>query len=316
MTGIPLLKDIHVAHARISPHIHRTPVVTNRQIDELVGASVYCKCENLQKVGAFKIRGAANAVLSLNDEQLAHGVATHSSGNHGAALSMAARLRGAAAHIVMPESASRIKIEAVQGYGGNIVYCTSDPANRQEVLDRLIADTGAHLVHPYDDYRIIAGQATTAVELLEQVEDLDIVLVPVGGGGLISGISLAVRYLSPSTNVIGVEPRAVDDAFRSFKEGRIIPVSGATSIADGLLTTIGNKNFDIISQHVHDIVTVDESEIVDAMRFVWTRMKTIVEPSAAVPMAALLAHKVDVAGSRVGVVFSGGNVDLDRLPWR
>lgn len=316
MQSLPTLNDIQTAHARIAPYIHRTPVLVNRQVDERAGASVFCKCENLQKVGAFKIRGATNAVLSLEDEELERGVATHSSGNHGAALSMAAAVRGATAHIVMPETASKIKMEAVQGYGGRIVYCSTDPANRQEVLDRVIAETGAHLVHPFDDYRIIAGQGTVALELLEQVEGLDMILVPVGGGGLISGIALAVRYLSPSTRVIGVEPKAVDDAFRSFKAGHIIPVPGATSIADGLLTTVGEKTFDIISRHVHDVVTVEESEIVEAMRFVWTRMKTIVEPSAAVPLAALLTQKIDVAGSRVGVVFSGGNVDLDRLPWR
>ena len=315
MSNIPSLEDIQAAHTRIIPHIHRTPVMTSRHVDQRAGASVFCKCENLQKIGAFKIRGATNAVLSLGDDQIARGVATHSSGNHGAALSLAASVRGAAAYIVMPETASRVKIEAVQGYGGRIVHCSSDPANRQEVLERVIRDTGAHLVHPFDDYRIIAGQGTAGLELLEQVDNLDLVVVPIGGGGLISGVALAAHYLNPSTRVIGVEPKGVDDAWRSFRAGHIVPVPGGTSIADGLLTTVGEKTFQIISRHVHEVVTVEESEIVDAMRFVWTRMKLVVEPSAAVPMAALLHDKVDAAGGRVGVIFSGGNVDLDRLPW-
>lgn len=315
MSDIPTLQDIRQAHERITPHVHRTPVMTSRHIDERVGATVFCKCENLQRVGAFKIRGATNAVMCLGDQQLDSGVATHSSGNHGAALALAAGIRGIPAHIVMPETASRVKIEAVEGYGGRIVHCSSDPANRQEVLDRVIADTGACLVHPFDDYRIIAGQGTTALELIEQVPDLDMVLVPVGGGGLISGVALALHHASPATRVIGVEPSGVDDAYRSFRAGRIIPVPGGSSMADGLLTTVGDKTFEIISRHVDDIVTVEESEIVDAMRFVWTRMKIVAEPSAAVPVAALLTRKVATHGSRVGVILSGGNVDLDRLPW-
>lgn len=315
MTDIPTFADIKEAHERIAPHVHRTPVMTSRHVDERAGASVFCKCENLQRVGAFKIRGATNAVMCLDDRQLDSGVATHSSGNHGAALALAAGIRGIPAHIVMPETASRVKIEAVEGYGGRIVYCSSDPGDRQHVLDRVMAETGACLVHPFDDYRIIAGQGTTALELIEQVADLDTVLVPVGGGGLISGVALALHHASPATRVIGVEPRGVDDAYRSFRAGRIIPVPGGSSIADGLLTTVGDKTFEIISRHVDDIVTVEESEIVDAMRFVWTRMKILIEPSAAVPMAALIARRIAAVGSRVGVVFSGGNVDLDRLPW-
>lgn len=315
MSDIPTLRDIQQAHERIAPHVHRTPVMTSRRVDERAGAAVFCKCENLQRVGAFKIRGATNAVMCLDDRQLESGVATHSSGNHGAALALAAGIRGIPAHIVMPETASRVKIEAVEGYGGRIVYCSSDPANRQEVLDRVIADTGACLVHPFDDYRIIAGQGTTALELIEQVPDLDMVLVPVGGGGLISGVALALHQASPATRVIGVEPSGVDDACRSFRAGRIIPVPEGSSMADGLLTTVGDKTFEIISRHVDDIVTVEESEIVDAMRFVWTRMKMLIEPSAAVPMAALTAGRIAAGGKRVGVVFSGGNVDLDRLPW-
>lgn len=315
MSDIPTLDDIQHAHERIAPHVHRTPVMTSRHVDERAGASVFCKCENLQRAGAFKIRGATNAVMSLDDDQLACGVATHSSGNHGAALSLAASVRGTPAYIVVPESASKVKVAAVEGYGGRIVYCSSDPANRQEVLDRVIADTAACLVHPFDDYRVIAGQGTAGLELIEQVRDLDTVLVPVGGGGLISGVVLALHHASPATKVIGVEPRGVDDTYRSFRAGRIIPVPGGGSIADGLLTTVGDKTFDIISRHVDDIVRVGDDEIVDVMRFVWTRMKLVIEPSAAVPMAGLLSHRPGAAGSRVGVVFSGGNVDLDRLPW-
>ncbi len=316
MTDIPDLEAIRQAHRRIAPYIHRTPVMSSRLVDERAAASVFCKCENLQRVGAFKIRGATNAVMCLEDGQLSRGVATHSSGNHGAALSMAAGFRGAPAYVVMPETASKAKIAAVAGYGGRIVHCGSDPADRQRVLDQVIAETGACLVHPFDDYRVIAGQGTTALELVEQVPDLDMVLVPVGGGGLISGIALALEHARPAVRVIGVEPRGVDDAYRSFRAGRIIPVPGGRSIADGLLTTVGARTFDIISRHVDDIVTVEESEIIEAMRFVWTRMKLVVEPSAAVPMAALLARKVDASGGRVGVIFSGGNVDLDQLPWR
>lgn len=315
MSDIPTPEDIEQACERIAPHIHRTPVMTSRHVDEGVGASVFCKCENLQRVGAFKIRGASNAVMCLDDEQLARGVATHSSGNHGAALSLAAGLRGAPAYIVMPETASKVKVAAVESYGGRIVYCSSDPADRQQVLEGVIADTGACLVHPFDDYRIIAGQGTVGLELAEQAPHLDAVLVPVGGGGLISGVALAVRHASPGTRVIGVEPDGVDDACRSFHAGRIIPVPGGRSVADGLLTTVGEKTFGIISRWVDDIVTVAESDIVDAMRFVWTRMKIVVEPSAAVPMAALLSRRFDARGGRVGIVLSGGNVDLDRLPW-
>lgn len=315
MYDTPNLEDVQQARERIAPYIHRTPVMTSRHIDAATGASVFCKCENFQRAGAFKIRGATNAVMSLDDQQIARGVATHSSGNHGAALSLAANQRGAPAYIVMPESASRVKIAAVEAYGGRIVYCSSEPASRQQVLDGVIADTGARLIHPFDDYRVIAGQGSAGLELLDQAPELDIVLVPVGGGGLISGVALAVRHASPGTRVIGVEPAGVDDTYRSFRAGRIIPVRGGRSIADGLLTTVGEKTFEIISRHVDDIVVVQESEIVEAMRFIWTRMKIVIEPSAAVPMAALFTGVIDAAGSRVGVVLSGGNVDLDWLPW-
>lgn len=315
MSDTVTFEAIRQARERIAAYIHHTPVMTSRQIDAATGASVFCKCENLQRVGAFKIRGATNAVMDLDDAQIARGVATHSSGNHGAALSLAASLRGAPAYIVMPKGASQVKIDAVRGYGGRIVHCSSDPADRQKVLEQVIAETGACLVHPFDDYRVVAGQGTTGLELIEQVADLDMTLVPVGGGGLISGVALAMRQASPTTRLIGVEPDGVDDAYRSFRAGRIVPVPGGSSIADGLLTTVGEKTFDIISRCVDDIVTVTEAEIVDAMRLVWTRMKLVIEPSAAVPMAALLSGRLNAAGRRVGVVLSGGNVDLDRLPW-
>ncbi|HSH43025.1 MAG TPA: pyridoxal-phosphate dependent enzyme [Arenicellales bacterium] len=315
MSEMPSIDDLKAAQKRIEPHIHRTPVMTSRLVDERARASVFCKCENLQRVGAFKIRGATNAVMSLDDATVSRGVATHSSGNHGAALSLAASMRGATAYIVMPESASQVKFAAVGSYGGRIIRCSADPADRGRTLDGVIADTGACLVHPFDDHRIIAGQGTVALELLEQVPDLDMVLVPVGGGGLISGVALAAHHSGSAASVIGVEPQGVDDALRSFRAGRIIPVPGGRSIADGLLTTVGEKTFPIISRFVDDIVTVSEAEIVDAMRFAWTRMKLVIEPSAAVPLAALFAGRVDSAGRRVGVILSGGNVDLDRLPW-
>lgn len=315
MTAAPDLALLRASHRRIAPQVHRTPVLTSRLVDEQVGATVFFKCENLQRTGAFKIRGASNAVMSLDAPQCAHGVATHSSGNHGAALARAAALRGMAAYIVMPESASQIKIEAVRAYGAHIVYCSSEVADRQRVLERVLAQTGARLVHPFNDHTVIAGQASAALELVEQAPELDLVLAPVGGGGLLAGSALAVHHTSPGTRVVGVEPRNVDDACRSYQAGRIIALESGRSIADGLLTTVGEKPFAIMRRHVHDMVAVEEAQIVAAMRFLWTRMKILIEPSAAVPVAALLNGYPDAAARRIGVILSGGNVDLDRLPW-
>jgi threonine dehydratase len=311
----PTLETINAAAARIRPHANRTPVMTSQTISAMCGAALYFKCENLQKVGAFKFRGACNAVFSLSDEAAAHGVATHSSGNHAQALALAARLRGIPAHIVMPENAPAIKKRAVQGYGATITYCRPTLEARESTLQAVVARTGAEFIHPYDDWRIIAGQATAAMELLEEQPDLDVILAPVGGGGLLSGTALAAHYRNPGIAVIAAEPSGADDACRSFKAGRIIPSENPSTIADGLLTSLGERTFAVIQRHVRDIVTVSDEAIVQAMRLVWERMKLIIEPSAAVPLAAVLEEKLQLEGRRTGIIFSGGNLDLDFLPW-
>ncbi len=313
---VPGLDAIRDAHRRIGPHIHRTPVQTCRSIDERVGARLYFKCENFQKVAAFKARGATNAVFSLSADEAAHGVVTHSSGNHGAALAWAARQRGIPAWIVMPHNAPRIKQNAVRGFGGEIVFCEPNVAAREQACGEVMRRTGAALVHPYNDYRVIAGQGTAALELLDDVPDLDVVIAPVGGGGLLSGTAIAAKGTRPAIRVIGAEPANADDASRSFRSGRIEPLPATTTIADGLRTTLGDKTLGIIRALVDDIATCSEETIVEAMRFTWERMKIIIEPSCAVPLAMLLERGVDVSGARVGVVLTGGNVDLDRLPWQ
>lgn len=311
----PSLTDIRAAADRIRRHIHRTPVLSCAGIDRLVGARLFFKCENFQKVGAFKIRGATNAVLSLNERAAAAGVATHSSGNHAAALALAARLRGVPAYVVMPDTAPQAKKEAVAGYGAQVTFCAPTLEAREAGLARIVADTGAAFIPPYNDERIIAGQATAALELLADIPDLDLILTPVGGGGLVSGTALTVRSLSPSSRVIAAEPRGADDAYRSFRAGHIIPSVNPRTIADGLLTSLGDKTFAIIRDCVDDIVTVEEADIIRAMRLIWERMKIVVEPSAAVPLGALLSRSVDVQGKRVAIILSGGNVDLARLPF-
>ena len=311
----PSLTDIRAAADRIRRHIHRTPVLSCTGIDRLVGARLFFKCENFQKVGAFKIRGATNAVLSLNERAATAGVATHSSGNHAAALALAARLRGVPAYVVMPETAPQVKKEAVAGYGAKITFCAPTLKAREAGLARIVADTGAAFIPPYNDERIIAGQATAALELLADIPDLDLILTPVGGGGLVSGTALTVRGLSPRSRVIAAEPKGADDAYRSFRAGHIIPSVNPRTIADGLLTSLGDKTFAIIRDCVDDIVTVEEADIIRAMRLIWERMKIIVEPSAAVPLGALLSRAVDVQGKRVAIILSGGNVDLARLPF-
>ncbi|MCE2486169.1 MAG: pyridoxal-phosphate dependent enzyme [Desulfurellaceae bacterium] len=311
----PSLTDIRAAADRIRRHIHRTPVLSCAGVDRIVGARLFFKCENFQKVGAFKIRGATNAVLSLNERAAAAGVATHSSGNHAAALALAARLRGVPAYVVMPDTAPQVKKEAVAGYGAQITFCAPTLEAREAGLARIVAETGAVFIPPYNDERIIAGQATAALELLADIPDLDLILTPVGGGGLVSGTALTVRSLSPPTRVIAAEPRGADDAYRSFRAGHIIPSVNPQTIADGLLTSLGDKTFAIIRDCVDDIVTVEEADIVRAMRLIWERMKIIVEPSAAVPLGALLGRSVGVRGKRVAIILSGGNVDLARLPF-
>lgn len=312
---LPTFTDVQSAHERINNQIHRTPVLTNRQVDERSGAQVFFKCENFQRVGAFKFRGAHNAVSSLSDEEAADGVATHSSGNHAQAVALAAKMRGIPAHIVMPENAPAVKKKAVKGYGANITMCESTLEGRESTLAKVVEETGALFIHPYNDARIIAGQGTAAIELLDNEPDLDIILTPVGGGGLLSGTAIAGKGINPKIRVIGCEPEIADDAYRSFKTGELQPVLRTDTVADGLRTSLGELSFACIQQHVDDIVTVSESEIIEAMRFIWERMKIIIEASCAVPAAALFHNKIDARNKKVGIIITGGNVDLDHLPW-
>jgi threonine dehydratase len=313
---IPTLKDIQVAAYRIETQINRTPVMTSRTLNEIVGGELFFKCENLQRVGAFKFRGASNAVMSLTKEEAAKGVATHSSGNHAQALSLAARERDIPAYIVMPSNSPEVKIKAVEEYGAKITFCEPTLEARESTLKKVVKRTGAHFVHPYDDPRIIAGQGTAGLELIDEIDGLDIVMTPVGGGGLLSGTALSVKYVSKETQVIAAEPENADDAYRSFKTGKLVPSKNPDTIADGLKTSLGELNFGIIMRYVDDIVITSENAIIYAMRIIWERMKQIVEPSAAVPLAAILEHKIDVEDKRVGIILSGGNVDLDDLPWK
>lgn len=311
----PVLGDLQRAHARIAPHIHRTPVLTSGLLDQHCGCRLFFKAENLQKVGAFKARGANNAVWSLSEDAARAGVATHSSGNHGAALAQAASARGIPAYVVMPSSAPAVKKSAVAAYGAEITECAPTLQARADTLAEVVSRTGANVVHPYDDPRVIAGQGTVALELLEQVPDLDIVVVPVGGGGLLAGVAIALKNLAPSVEVLAVEPAGADDAFRSFGLGRRVLQTAPNTIADGLLTSLGDINFPIILRDVDTIVTVEDSSIIEAMKLQWSRLKTVVEPSGATSFAGLLEHPERFHGRRVGVIISGGNVDLERLPW-
>lgn len=314
-TSFPTLDDILDAQGRIRGHAHITPVMTSRALNDITGARLFFKCESFQKVGAFKYRGATNAVYSLTDEQAARGVATHSSGNHAAALALAARTRGIPSYIVMPDNAPRVKKEAVASYGAEITYCEPTLKARETTLERVVARTGAEVIHPYNDWRIIAGQGTAALELFDEIADLDIVMTPVGGGGLLSGTALTASYISPSTRVIAAEPENANDAFQSFYAGCLIPSNNPKTVADGLLTSLGDKTFAVICQHVYAVVTVSEDSIIEAMRMIWERMKIVVEPSSAVPLGSILEGKVDCRKRRVGIILSGGNVDLGNLPW-
>src|SRR5687767_172348 len=309
------LHDIQQAAQRIHPYVHRTPVLTNESLNEKVGAQVFLKCENLQKVGAFKFRGSCNAVFSLIEEEAAQGVCTHSSGNHAQALALAARMRGIPAYIVMPENAPMVKKNAVAGYGGQITFCAPTLAAREATLTRIYERTGGNVVHPYNDERVIAGQGTAALELLEDVPDLDVIIAPVGGGGLLSGTAIATTEIKKEIRMIGGEPEMADDAYRSLQSGEIVPSVKPKTIADGLLTSLGSLTFPILQECVEQIVTVSEQGIVDAMKFIWERAKIIIEPSAAVAVGVLWEKKIDLAGLRVGVILSGGNVDLEKLPW-
>jgi threonine dehydratase len=309
------IDDIRRAAERIRPFAHRTPILTSSTINAMTGATVFFKCENLQRVGAFKFRGACNAVYSLDDAAAARGVATHSSGNHAQALALAARLRGVDACIVMPRDAPRVKVEAVRGYGARIVFSGTAPEDRENTLREVVSGSGAEFIHPSDDLRVIAGQGTCAQEVFQDIADLDIILTPIGGGGLASGTALAARALSPRTLVVAAEPAAADDAFRSFTTGTLHPSGNPRTIADGLRTSLGPHTFSIVRACVDRIVTVSEESIVRAMRLAWERMKIVIEPSAAVPLAALLDGSLSARGKRVAIIFSGGNVDLDALPW-
>lgn len=315
-SAIPSLADMLAAHERIRPHIHLTPVLSSRVIDEEAGASLFFKCENLQKAGAFKARGASNAVFSLTDAQAAKGVATHSSGNHGTCLSYAAGRRGIPCTVVMPRTAPQAKKDAVRGYGGRVVECEPSTSSREATFAEVVAQTGAEFVHPYNDPRVIAGQATCARELIEQVDDLDAVIAPIGGGGMVSGTCLTLSGLAPQIAVYAAEPEQADDAYRSFRAGRIIADDAPVTVADGLKVPLKDLTWHFVRQHVRDILTVSEDEIVAAMQLIWKRLKIVMEPSSAVPLAAILKNRHVFAGKRVGVIITGGNVDLDKLPWQ
>ena len=312
---VPAFSDIISAHKRIIGIIHITPVLTSSSINKIVGAELYFKCENFQKVGAFKFRGASNAVLSLSKEEASKGVATHSSGNHAAALALAASMKGIPAYIVMPENAPEIKKIAVGGYGAQITFCTPTLEARESTLKKVASETGATEIHPYNNFNVICGQGTAAKELIEEIGTFDIVMAPVGGGGLLSGTAISTKALLPGAKVIAAEPAGADDAFRSFYSKIFQPSVAPKTIADGLLTSLGSLTFPIILNEVDQIVTVSEESIVAATRMIWERMKIIIEPSSALPLAAILENKLDVKGQKVGIILSGGNVDLGKLPF-
>ena len=309
------LKDIVAGHNRIRPFIHRTPVLTNKSLDELSGAYIFFKCENFQKAGSFKIRGATNTVELLSEDELDRGIATTSSGNHGAALSMAVARRGGKTKVVMPNNTPKIKVDNVKRNGGEVVWCKPDQSSREEVLTKLVEETGAIVVHPYNDERIVAGQGTCTKELIEDYPDLDVIISPVSGGGLLSGTLLAAKGLNPKIMVYGAEPSEADDAYRSLQKGEIVENNTIDTICDGLRAQIGTVTFPIIQRHVDDIMTVTESEIIEAMKMVWERMKIIAEPSSVITLGALLKNKNMFSGKKVGLILSGGNVDLEHLPW-
>jgi threonine dehydratase len=309
------LESIRTAHQTIRSYIHRTPVLTNSWLNDACGASLFFKCENFQKIGAFKARGATNAVFSLDDEAARRGVATHSSGNHGAAVARAAKLRGVPAHIVMPSNSAKVKIRAVQAYGAEVVFCEPTEQSREFECAEVINKTGAIMIHSFENEHVIAGQGTAAMELLEDVPDLDVIMCPVGGGGLLSGTAIAAKSMRPEIKVIAAEPQNADDAAQSFHAGRRLVTEKKFTIADGLRTNIGEPNFPIIQRYVDDIVTVSEEAIVSAVRTIWETMKIVIEASSAVPYAAIAESKIDVVGKRIGIILTGGNIDLDALPW-
>jgi threonine dehydratase len=316
MHPLPNLSDMRLAQSRIAAHVHRTPVLTSASIDVEVGARLFFKCENFQRIGAFKARGATNAVFALTDAVAARGVVTHSSGNHGAALAYAARRRGIASWVVMPESAPRVKIDNVRRNGATIRFCTPTVAAREAACRAVQEESGATLIHPFDHQDVIAGQGTAALELLEEVGDLDLLIAPCGGGGLLAGTAIAAKGLQPRLRVFGAEPQAADDATRSYASGVVEPLPATVTIADGLRTTLAPRTLAALRANVDAMGTCSEPAIVAAMRLVWERMKIVIEPSSAVPLACLIEHTLPAKGVRVGIIISGGNVDLDQLPWQ
>ena len=315
MTQLPTFTDINEAAERIKPYAHRTPVLQSSWFNDQTGAELFFKCENFQKVGAFKFRGACNAISKLSKEDGGKGIVTHSSGNHAQAVALAAKLNGYKSTIVMPENAPKVKVDAVRGYGAEIVFCKSTIDAREETAQAIIEKTGATFIHPYNHPDVIAGQGTSAKELLEEIPDLDAIIAPVGGGGLMSGTLIAAKAMKPGIRVFGAEPELADDAFRSLQSGKIEPVLRADTIADGLRTSLGGLTFQIIQTHIDDLVTVSEVSIIREMRNVWERMKIIIEPSCAVPLAAIMDKKVEIGGLKIGIIITGGNVDLGKLPW-
>ncbi|MEM1328438.1 MAG: pyridoxal-phosphate dependent enzyme [Bacteroidota bacterium] len=316
LTAAPTIAQIQQRHEAIVSYIHRTPVLTAQSINDISGAELYFKCENFQKIGAFKMRGGISAALTLSKEELAKGIATHSSGNHAQAIAMSAKLLGVPAYIVMPNNSPKVKVKAVEGYGAQVTFSESTQASRESTLEKIIAANGAHFIHPYDNYDVICGQATCAKELIEDVPTiLDAIIAPIGGGGLMSGTCLSTTYFSPQTKIYGGEPKAVDDAFRSLQSGTLQQNKTTNTIADGLKTNLSDKTFSIIKDHLTEAFTVEEEEIVAAMRLIWERMKIIIEPSCAVPLAVILKHRKVFEGKRVGVILTGGNVDLEQLPF-
>jgi threonine dehydratase len=312
---LPEFRNLLDAKLRISGYIHKTPVMTSTAINNLAGSEIYFKCENFQRMGAFKMRGALNAILMLNDEERRAGVATHSSGNFAQALALSAKLTGSRATVIMPRTSPEVKKNAVRGYGADIIECEPTLAAREETTNEFIKKTGASFLHPFNDFNVIYGQGTAAMEFLDEVSGLELIFAPVGGGGLISGTALAVHYMKPSAKVYGVEPLGADDAYWSLKKGEIQPSVNPVTIADGLLTALGDRTFSIMKELVTEIIRVDEKEIIEAMRLLWERMKIVVEPSGAVALAALLKEKEKFRGKKSGIILSGGNVDLGRLPF-
>lgn len=312
---IPSLREIKIAHERIRKYIHNTAILSSQLINQICDANIFFKCENFQKVGAFKMRGATNAIFSLSEEDANKGVATHSSGNHAQALALAAKRRGIKSYVVMPKNSPQVKVNAVRDYGAKITFCEPNLQARENGLKKIIGKTGATFIHPYDNFDVICGQGTAALEILEKIPSPDMILAPVGGGGLLSGTAIATSSISSNTKIIAAEPAAADDAFRSFKSGKLIPQTDPQTIADGLLTSLSDLTFQIIQNYVDEILRVKEENIIKAMQLIWERMKIIVEPSAAVPLGAILENSKFFAGKKIVIILSGGNVDLEELHW-